>query len=508
LRQRQEVEALLRSSLNARPITAALCCYRLRGDRAQRPTWSRRLDYQVETVLKVLRTFRGRALLADEVGLGKTIEAGMLISEFHLRGLARRTLVIAPAALVGQWQAELLEKFSITTRSTEDPSFRSDPVAAWNETAGVVVASLQLVRTARHAELVRAQKWDLVVVDEAHHIKNRDTASYHLVETATQSIPVAHVRLDNDQPLRPNQVARAAQAWTLRNGLVDVGDVRLGPQARLWLDALAILHGDEKREQLVSTLTSAHSATPVEGFSELAGSYHHRPACAPSEATWSVVERALATCSERAERAAESFRAAMTRRFERDRASIEGYFDDLARELDKRAARGRLDHTTVADKRAAMHADHEAKLGALRARFVLRIEVAPIALRTITIDGAYVNVKLRRRKATRPRARIRCGHAQARGTHVRSLFRRGPTAGGLRRRLASVVRALCAASGGTHRLCGMCGQSPRRRRGGLALRTDLRTLPARARDHARRRDHTRLHLSRARGRRLASRNRG
>jgi SNF2 family DNA or RNA helicase len=66
-----------------------------------RLTHIRRLDYQVETVLKVLRTFRGRALLADEVGLGKTIEAGMLISEFVLRGMTRRTLVIAPAALVG-----------------------------------------------------------------------------------------------------------------------------------------------------------------------------------------------------------------------------------------------------------------------------------------------------------------------------------------------------------------------------------------------------------------------
>lgn len=142
----------------------------------------RRLDYQVETVLKVLRTFRGRALLADEVGLGKTVEAGMLISEFVLRGMARRTLVIAPAALIGQWQAELREKFGIAATTTEDPFFRADPEAAWSSAAGVIVASLQLVRSARHAKLVREQKWDLVVVDEAHHIKNRDTAGYQLVD--------------------------------------------------------------------------------------------------------------------------------------------------------------------------------------------------------------------------------------------------------------------------------------------------------------------------------------
>ena len=147
-----------------------------------RLTQIRRLDYQVETVLKVLRTFRGRALLADEVGLGKTIEAGMLIAEFVLRGMTRRSLVIVPAALVGQWQAELREKFEIEATSTDEPSFRSEPERAWAEASGVVVASLQLVRSARHAAIVREQKWDLVVVDEAHHVKNRDTAGYQLVD--------------------------------------------------------------------------------------------------------------------------------------------------------------------------------------------------------------------------------------------------------------------------------------------------------------------------------------
>jgi SNF2 family DNA or RNA helicase len=147
----------------------------------------KRLDYQIETVSKVLRRFRGRAMLSDEVGLGKTIEAGMIILEFTLRGLTQQTLILAPAALVGQWREELADKFGIIAHTTQDPAWRSDPAAAWSgqgvKPPRVVIASLQLARHKQHAAHVQAQRWDLVVVDEAHHIKNRDTAGYKLIDT-------------------------------------------------------------------------------------------------------------------------------------------------------------------------------------------------------------------------------------------------------------------------------------------------------------------------------------
>jgi hypothetical protein len=63
--------------------------------------------YQTETVRKVLKQFRGRVLLADEVGLGKTVEAGMVLKEYLLRGMVERVLVLVPASLVGQWREEL-----------------------------------------------------------------------------------------------------------------------------------------------------------------------------------------------------------------------------------------------------------------------------------------------------------------------------------------------------------------------------------------------------------------
>ena len=83
-----------------------------------------RLSHQEETARKVLTLFLGRALLADEVGLGKTIEAGLVLSEYLLRGRVRRALVLAPPTLVGQWREELASKFAIETRGTETRSSR------------------------------------------------------------------------------------------------------------------------------------------------------------------------------------------------------------------------------------------------------------------------------------------------------------------------------------------------------------------------------------------------
>ena len=89
--------------------------------------------YQVETVRKVLKQFRGRVLLADEVGLGKTIEAGMVLKEYLLRGMVDSVLVLAPASLVGQWREELETKFDIPCATTHDALLRSDPDRFWNQ---------------------------------------------------------------------------------------------------------------------------------------------------------------------------------------------------------------------------------------------------------------------------------------------------------------------------------------------------------------------------------------
>src|SRR5881392_3461032 len=62
-----------------------------------------RYPHQERTCLRVLQEMRGRAILADEVGLGKTIEAGLVLKEYAIRGLVRRALILTPASLTGQW---------------------------------------------------------------------------------------------------------------------------------------------------------------------------------------------------------------------------------------------------------------------------------------------------------------------------------------------------------------------------------------------------------------------
>jgi SNF2 family DNA or RNA helicase len=129
--------------------------------------------HQLSAALTALRRMRGRAILADEVGLGKTIEAGLVLSELRLRGLADRALVVVPAGLVEQWQEELDRKFGLPTAVAAGgwPSSPDRPV---------VVASLAAARRNPLQAALTDQPWDLVIVDEAHRVKNPRSASGRL----------------------------------------------------------------------------------------------------------------------------------------------------------------------------------------------------------------------------------------------------------------------------------------------------------------------------------------
>jgi superfamily II DNA or RNA helicase len=138
--------------------------------------------YQQETVRKVLRHFKGRALLADEVGLGKTIEACLVLKEYWMRGLVRKALVLTPPSLVSQWKGELIEKFGLAPASPDGAEFRRDPPRFW-KSEPLVVSSIAQARLDLHAKSIAAVAWDMVIVDEAHCLKSRSSANWQLVDS-------------------------------------------------------------------------------------------------------------------------------------------------------------------------------------------------------------------------------------------------------------------------------------------------------------------------------------
>jgi superfamily II DNA or RNA helicase len=139
-----------------------------------------RLDYQVRTALRVLGPLRGRALLSDEVGLGKTIEAGLVLKELLTRGMVKRFLVLTVPSLVDQWEEELSDKFGLRVATTNDSASRDNPTRFWNENDSVV-ASLHTVKQPAQLEFARQVQWDLLIVDEAHYLRNRESQAWQAV---------------------------------------------------------------------------------------------------------------------------------------------------------------------------------------------------------------------------------------------------------------------------------------------------------------------------------------
>ncbi len=138
------------------------------------------LEYQQRAVQHVLQHLRGRALLCDEVGMGKTVEAGLIMMEYLLRGLVRRVLVLAPPSLVEQWREEMHTKFNLDFITYDSADFKSAAENPWGQFPRII-ASLDTAKRENHRRQVLEVEYDLVIVDEAHHLKNNRTQAYQLV---------------------------------------------------------------------------------------------------------------------------------------------------------------------------------------------------------------------------------------------------------------------------------------------------------------------------------------
>jgi superfamily II DNA or RNA helicase len=138
------------------------------------------LEYQIRSALRVTGSLRGRALLSDEVGLGKTIEAALVLKEYVTRGLVRRFLVLTVPSLIDQWAEELETKFSLRCVTTNEPDFRVDPERFWTK-ENALIASVHTFKQENHLALAVRQPWDMVIVDEAHYLRNRSSKAWQAV---------------------------------------------------------------------------------------------------------------------------------------------------------------------------------------------------------------------------------------------------------------------------------------------------------------------------------------
>lgn len=130
------------------------------------------LPHQMDTARRVLFEMSGRAILADEVGLGKTIEAGLILKEYMVRGLVSKVLILVPASLVLQWVRELNSKFGI-------PAIAQKKAYSWQNE--VVVASMDTAKRDPHKDMLLNTDYDMIIIDEAHKLKNKKTTNYQFM---------------------------------------------------------------------------------------------------------------------------------------------------------------------------------------------------------------------------------------------------------------------------------------------------------------------------------------
>jgi ATP-dependent helicase HepA len=153
------------------------------------------IPHQLNIAHDVGRRHAPRVLLADEVGLGKTIEAGMILHQQLLAGSAERVLVIVPETLQHQWLVEMLRRFNLRFALFDDERYAEAQHDSDNpfETEQLVICSLDFVRRSKQRlEHLCDAEWDLMVVDEAHHLvwsEDAPSREYQAIEQLAERVP-------------------------------------------------------------------------------------------------------------------------------------------------------------------------------------------------------------------------------------------------------------------------------------------------------------------------------
>lgn len=153
------------------------------------------LPHQIFAAHRVVSAEKRRFLLADEVGLGKTIEAGMIWQALEQRGQAKRTLIIVPAGLTTQWQEEMQDKFGCRADDPNNPAFEIFGRDFWAVNPRIwdlkarAIASLNMLKRWEHKRvLLENRKWDLIIFDEAHRLSAIDYGSSKVEKTQSYKL--------------------------------------------------------------------------------------------------------------------------------------------------------------------------------------------------------------------------------------------------------------------------------------------------------------------------------
>ncbi|MTI12219.1 RNA polymerase-associated protein RapA [Sansalvadorimonas verongulae] len=152
------------------------------------------IPHQLHIAHEVADRYAPRVLLADEVGLGKTIEAGLILNRQLLTGRASRVLILVPEPLVHQWLVEMLRRFNLAFSVFDEERCRNADGENPFASEQLVLASIDFLRNSpEHQQQALDAGWDLLVVDEAHHLEWTEESGagpdYHLVERLAEDTP-------------------------------------------------------------------------------------------------------------------------------------------------------------------------------------------------------------------------------------------------------------------------------------------------------------------------------
>jgi ATP-dependent helicase HepA len=153
------------------------------------------IPHQISIASEVASRMVPRILLADEVGLGKTIEAGLILQRLHLTGRAERVLVVLPPALLNQWFVEMFRRFQMSFSIFDEErcaSLDADGANPFLDSQLVLCGLDFLTSSPKRAQQAREAGWDLLVVDEAHHLRwtpDKPSQEYQLVESLATATP-------------------------------------------------------------------------------------------------------------------------------------------------------------------------------------------------------------------------------------------------------------------------------------------------------------------------------